>query len=44
MEKKPANLLVPLGKALNGNPHHRVVERWPATPERARYSALIAFS
>ena len=37
-------LVVPLGKALRGIPHLRVVDRWPATPKRARYGALIAFS
>ena len=44
MENKPARLLVVLGKALSGIPHLGEVDRWPATPERARYSALIAFS
>ena len=29
---------------LAGFPHLGVVERWPVTPNRARYSALIAFS
>ena len=29
---------------LTGFPHLRVVDRWPATPKRARYGALIAFS
>ena len=29
---------------LAGFPHLRVVDRWPATLKRARYSALIAFS
>ena len=33
-----------LGKALSGIPHLGVVDREPATPKRARYSALIAFS
>ena len=28
---------------LAGFPHLGVVDRWPATSERARYSALIAF-
>ena len=37
MEKKPASLLVvPLGKALSGIPHLGVVDRWLATPKRAR--------
>ena len=37
VENKPASLLVvPLGKALNGIPHLSVVDRWPATPKRAR--------
>ena len=41
---EPASLLVvPLGKALSGIPHLDVVGRWPATPKRARYSALIVF-
>ena len=36
VENKPASLLVvPLGKALSGIPHLGVVDRWPATPERA---------
>ena len=29
---------------LAGFPHLGVVDRWPATSERARYSALVAFS
>ena len=29
---------------LTGFPHLDVVGRWPATPKRARYSALIVFS
>ena len=29
---------------LAGFPHRGVVDRWLATPERARYSALMAFS
>ena len=42
MENKPASLLVvPLGKT--GFPHLRVVDRWPSTPKRTRYSTLIAF-
>ena len=45
MENKPASLLVvSLEKALNGIPHLGMVDRWSATPERARYNALIAFS
>ena len=44
-EKKQASLLiVPKGKALNEFPHLRVVDRWTATPKRARYIPLIAFS
>ena len=44
VESKPASLLVvPLGKAFSGIPHLGVVDSWPATPERARYSALIVF-
>ena len=31
-------------KHLAGLPHFRVVDRWPETPKRARYSALIASS
>ena len=42
---KPASLhVVPLGLALLGFSYLGVVDRLPATPERARYSALIAFS
>ena len=45
MENKPASLLVvPLGKVLPGLPHVGVVDRWPVTPKRGCYSALIAFS
>ena len=45
MENKPASLLVVrLGRTLSGFPHLGVVDRWPVTPKRARYSALIAFS
>ena len=45
VENKPASLLVvPLGKHLAGFPHLGVVDRWPATSKRVRYSALIAFS
>ena len=37
VENKPASLLVvPLGQALSGIPHLGVVDRWPATPKRAR--------
>ena len=37
MKNKPASLLVvPLGKALSGIPHLDVVDRWLATPKRAR--------
>ena len=43
MENKPASLLVPLGKAFNGIPYLDAIDRCPATPKRARYSALIAF-
>ena len=36
---------MPLSKALKaGLPHFKVLDRWPATPKQARYSALIAFS
>ena len=42
MENKPARLLVvPLRKAFSGVPPSFVVGRWPATPKRARYSALV---
>ena len=45
MKNKPANLLVvSLGKVLSEAPQLDVVDRWPATPKQARYSALIAFS
>ena len=44
MEKKPATLLVvPLEEHLAIFPHLGVVDRWPATPKRAWYSAMIAF-
>ena len=44
MENKPASLLVvPLGKALSWIPHRSVVERWLATPKRAR-TALLSLS
>ena len=33
-----------LGQTLNGIPHRRVVDKWLATPKRARYYAFIAFS
>ena len=37
VENKPASLLVvPLGKTLNGIPHLGAVDRWLATPKRAR--------
>ena len=37
VENKPASLLVvPLGKTLSGFPYLDVVDRWPATPKRAR--------
>ena len=37
VKNKPASLLVvPLGKALSGIPRLGVVDRWPATPKRAR--------
>ena len=37
MENKTASsLVVSLGKALSGISHLRVVDRWPATPKRAR--------
>ena len=29
---------------LMGFPHPSVADRWPATPKRVRYSALVAFS
>ena len=35
--------VAPFGKALSGIPHLREVDRWPATPMRARYSAVIVF-
>ena len=45
VENKPASLLVvPLVKALSEISHLSVVDRWPATPKRARCSSLIAFS
>ena len=45
VKNKSASLLIgPLGKTLGGIPHVGVVDRWLATPRRARYSALIAFS
>ena len=45
VENKPESLLVvPLGKALTGIPHLRVVDRWPVSPKRGRYSDLIAFA
>ena len=37
MENKPASLLVvPLAKVLSWIPHLGEVDRWPATPKRAR--------
>ena len=37
VENKPASLLVvPLGRHLTGFPYLDVVDRWPATPKRAR--------
>ena len=37
VENKPASLLVvPLGKTLSGISHLGVVDRWLATPKRAR--------
>ena len=45
MENKPTSLIaVPLGKAFKGFPHLGVVDKRPATPKRARYSTLNAFS
>ena len=51
MENKPASLLVvPLEglfcrwEDLTGFPHLGEVDRWPTTPKRACYSAVIAFS
>ena len=46
VEDKPASLLVVSLKyrPLAGFPHLKVIDRWLATPKRARYSALIAFS
>ena len=42
MENELVNLhVVPLGKALCGIPYLGVVDRWPATPKRARYSDWI---
>ena len=38
VEIKPASF-VPLGKAFSGIPHLGMVDRWPAIPKRARYSA-----
>ena len=36
--------VVSLEKACGRIPHVGVVDRWSATPKRAGYSALIAFS
>ena len=45
MERKPASLVVvPLGKALNEIPLSWCDRQMSATPKRARYRALIAFS
>ena len=44
-ENKPPILLVAsLQRHLAGLSHLGVVDKWPATSKRARYSALIAFS
>ena len=42
VKNKPASLLVPWERRLAEFPLG-VVDRWSATPKRARYSALIAF-
>ena len=42
-KNKPASLLVGLLQ-LTGLRRFIVVDRWPVTPKRARYSAWIAFS
>ena len=42
--KLASSLVVLLGKAFSGFPDVGVVGRWPETPKRTRYSALIAFS
>ena len=40
---KPASLLaVPLGRHLTEFDHLTVVDKWPVTPKKARYGALIA--
>ena len=45
MENKPASLfVVHWERHLAGFSHLDVVERWPTTPKRALYSALIALS
>ena len=36
LENKRASLLVSPEKAFSGIPHLGVVDRWPATPKRAR--------
>ena len=36
MEQPASSLVGPLEKALNGIPHFSGVDRWPATPKRAR--------
>ena len=42
MENKPEKLLVPFGKTLVGFSHLGVVDRWPATIQRACYHTLVA--
>ena len=48
VENKPIRLIVVRlcrwERHLAEFPHVGVKERWPTTPKRARYSALIAFS
>ena len=45
VKNKPASSLVAsLRRRLAGFAHLGVIDRWPVTPKRARYSALIAFS
>ena len=44
MENEPASLLVPLGKALSRISPFCSDRSVPATPKRAHYCALIAFS
>ena len=43
-ESRQVHLLCRWERHLARFPHLGVVDRWPATPKRARYSALIAFS